>query len=58
MGGNIFYASEDGKYLIQGHLIDIAARTDLTEEKLSGTRKQALDKLGQDKMIVFKPKEK
>ncbi|MGZ4991927.1 MAG: DsbC family protein, partial [Methylobacter sp.] len=57
VGGNIFYASDDGKYLIQGHLVDIAARTDLTEEKLGGARKQALEKLGQDKMIVFKPKE-
>jgi thiol:disulfide interchange protein DsbC len=57
VGGNIFYASDDGKYLIQGHLVDIAARTDLTEEKLGGARKQALEKLGLDKMIVFKPKE-
>lgn len=56
VGGNIVYVSGDGKYLIQGHLVDIAARTDLTEEKLSGTRKQALEKLGLDKMIVFKPK--
>ena len=56
VGADIFYASEDGKYLIQGRLIDIESRTDLTEEKLSGTRKQAIDKLGQDKMIVFKPK--
>jgi thiol:disulfide interchange protein DsbC len=56
VGGNIFYVSEDGKYLLQGHLFDLAARTDLTEEKLSGARKQALDKIGLDKMIVFKPK--
>ena len=56
VGGNIFYVSNDGKYLIQGHLVDVAARTDLTEGKLGGARKQALDKLGQDKMIVFKPK--
>lgn len=56
MGGNIYYASADGKYLIQGHLIDVAARTDLTEERLGNVRKQAIDKIGQDKMIVFKPK--
>ncbi|MDD5411573.1 MAG: DsbC family protein [Methylobacter sp.] len=56
VGADIFYASEDGKYLIQGRLIDIESRTDLTEEKLSAARKQAIDKLGQDKMIVFKPK--
>lgn len=56
VGGNIFYASEDGKYLIQGHLVDIAARTDLTEEKLGSARKQAIENLGVAKMIVFKPK--
>jgi thiol:disulfide interchange protein DsbC len=56
VGGNIFYVSEDGKYLLQGHLFDLAALTDLTEKKLSGARKQALDKIGLDKMIVFKPK--
>jgi thiol:disulfide interchange protein DsbC len=56
VGADIFYASEDGKYLLQGRLIDIESRTDLTEEKLSGARKQAIDKLGLDKMIVFKPK--
>ena len=56
VGGNIVYVSGDGKYLIQGHLVDVAARTDLTEEKLSGARKQALENLGVDKMIVFKPK--
>ncbi|MDP2097967.1 MAG: DsbC family protein [Methylobacter sp.] len=56
VGGNIFYVSNDGKYLVQGHLVDIAARTDLTEEKLGGARKQALEKLGQDNMIVFKAK--
>ncbi|MDI1276865.1 DsbC family protein [Methylobacter sp.] len=57
VGGNIFYVSDDGKYLVQGHLVDVAARVDLTEEKLSGVRKQAIEKLGLDKMIVFKPKE-
>jgi thiol:disulfide interchange protein DsbC len=57
IGGNIVYVSEDGKYLVQGHLVDVAARVDLTEEKLSGVRKQAIEKLGLDKMIVFKPRE-
>lgn len=56
VGGDIIYATTDGKYLLQGRLIDTATRTDLTEEKLSGARKIALDKLGADKMIIFKPK--
>jgi len=54
-GANILYVSEDGKYLLQGHLIDIAARKDLTEDKLASTRKQAIDNLGTDQMIIFKP---
>ena len=56
VGSNIFYVSEDGKYLLQGRLVDVAARKDLTEEKLNGARKQAIEKIGQDKMIVFKAK--
>lgn len=56
VGVNIFYVSGDGKYLLQGRLVDVAARTDLTEQKLRSTRKQAIEKVGQDNMIVFKPK--
>ena len=56
VGANIFYVSEDGKYLLQGRLVDVAARKDLTEEKLAGTRKKAIEKIGQENMIVFKPK--
>jgi thiol:disulfide interchange protein DsbC len=41
---------------LQGRLIDVQTKTDLTEEKLGGARKLALEKLGTDKMIIFKPK--
>lgn len=54
-GVNILYVSEDGKYLLQGHLIDMEARKDLTEGKLADTRKLAIEKLGVDQMIIFKP---
>ncbi len=56
IGGSMVYVTDDGKYLLQGRLIDTQTRTDLTEEKLGGARKLALEKLGQDKMIIFKPK--
>ena len=55
VGANILYVSEDGKYLLQGHLIDIEARKDLTEVKLADTRKLAIEKLGEEQMIIFKP---
>jgi thiol:disulfide interchange protein DsbC len=37
-------------------LVDVAARKDLTEEKLNVTRKLAIEKMGQANMIVFKSK--
>ena len=56
VGANVFYVSDDGKYLIEGHLIDIAARKDLTEGRLNDAHVAALKKLGTDKMISFAPK--
>lgn len=53
-GSNIFYASEDGKYLIQGQLFDAEAKKNITETKLASVRKNALDKIGEQKMIIFK----
>jgi thiol:disulfide interchange protein DsbC len=57
IGPKIFYVSEDGKYLVQGALVDIKAREDLTEKKQAVARIAALDKVGTDQMVVFKPKE-
>ncbi len=56
VGANIYYVSEDGKYLIQGRLVDMAARKDLTEEKLNGTRKLAIENMGKENMIIFAAK--
>jgi thiol:disulfide interchange protein DsbC len=56
IGASIYYVSEDGKYLLQGRLVDVENRTDLTEKKLGATRKAALEKMGVDNMVVFKPK--
>jgi thiol:disulfide interchange protein DsbC len=56
VGSSVLYATEDGKYLLQGRLIDVASRTDLTERKLAVGRLAALDKIGKDNMIIFKAK--
>lgn len=58
-GSQLFYVSGDGRYLIQGHVLDVAARQDLTEVRQGELRKAALDKIGDDNMVVFtadKPK--
>ncbi len=57
IGMNLFYVSNDGKYLMQGKLIDLASRTDLTEQKLGKARLKSLADLGEKSMIVFPAKE-
>lgn len=56
VGPKLFYVSADGKYLIQGTLVDLQSREDLTEPKLAAARLSALEKMGENNMIVFKPK--
>lgn len=56
VGARLFYVSEDGRYLMQGSMVDLKSREDLTEKKLGAARLGALEKLGTDNMIVFKPK--
>jgi thiol:disulfide interchange protein DsbC len=57
VGPKLFYVSDDGKFLFQGSLVDIKAREDLTEKKQAGARLAALNKMGTDEMVVFKPKD-
>ena len=52
-GPEVLYVSEDGRFLVQGHLIDLAARTDLTEQRQGQLRSAALAGLGEDKMVIF-----
>lgn len=54
-GGSIFYASEDGRYLLQGQLFDTLNKKNITEDKLADVRKAALDQVGENNMIIFKP---
>ena len=58
--GEVFYASEDGNYLLKGPLIDLAQNRNLTKEalkgvrkKLNGVRKKMLASLGQNRLIPF-----
>jgi thiol:disulfide interchange protein DsbC len=57
IGPRLMYVSNDGKYLLQGSLIDLKTRTDIGEERRNGIRLDALNDLGEEKMIVFPAKE-
>lgn len=55
--GQVFYLSQDGRYAMQGQLIDLATRTNLTEERLKTMRAAAINALDERDMIVFGPKQ-
>lgn len=55
IGTEVVYFSSDGRYLLQGDLIDFSTRTSLTEDRRASLRKQLVDSLDESKMIIFKP---
>jgi thiol:disulfide interchange protein DsbC len=56
IGSKLFYASNDGKYLMQGNLIELATRTDLSEQRLQGIRLGVIKDVKKDDMIIFPAK--
>lgn len=55
IGGRIVYVSADGKYLVQGSLIELATRDNLTEVSEGALRKVALAAVPRNRRIVFSP---
>jgi len=55
--GDIVYATADGKYLIQGRVIDMETREDLTESAKSGIRKELIGGIDKSRQITFSPEE-
>ncbi len=57
LSGQVLYISNDGKYLVQGMVYDVAMKRDLTEEKKSTMRKAALAGVPKSRMITFAAKD-
>ncbi len=57
LGGQISYVSADGRYLLQGDLIDVLEEVNLTESRREVARQSAIDQVDQSSMIVFRPAE-
>lgn len=54
-GAQVMYVSGDGRYMMQGNLLDLDKREDLTEKTRSKVRNKVMDKVSEDDMIVFTP---
>ena len=56
-GSVVAYISQDGKYLLQGDLIDLDSQVNLSELSRSDARRELMETLSDDEVIVFAPDE-
>lgn len=55
VGSQLMYVTGDGRYFIDGRIVDLKTREDLTEPRLSGARKKLVDGVGEAQMVIFEP---
>jgi thiol:disulfide interchange protein DsbC len=54
-GMRLVYLTGDGRFLLQGKLIDLETRSEITEARLSELKLAAISKVGEDQMVIFGP---
>ncbi len=56
-GTTVIYLSDDGRFLIDGSVLDLEQRKNLTEESIKGARLEVLNGADEGGMVVYQPKE-
>lgn len=56
IGHQIAYISADGRYIIQGEMIDLETRESITEPRLNKIKAEAVATVGEENMVIFGPK--
>jgi thiol:disulfide interchange protein DsbC len=56
VGPRLFYVTNDGRYLLQGSLIDLQTRQDISEDRRKTFRLDAVNAVGEQNMIIFPAK--
>lgn len=57
IGAQVLYTSKDGRFLFKGNVFDLVTQENLTEQSQQVSRLSALGELGEENMLVYKPKE-
>lgn len=57
INSDIVYVTEDAEYLIQGQLMDMDTRTNITDQAKSGIRQGLLADVKEEDQIIFAPEE-
>ncbi|MDS4029631.1 MAG: DsbC family protein [Candidatus Contendobacter sp.] len=55
LGGQVLYLSEDGRFAVQGDMVDLGSRANLTENRRGELRGKAIAAVGESNMVVFAP---
>ncbi|MBK1644103.1 disulfide bond formation protein DsbC [Thiocapsa imhoffii] len=55
IGTQLMYVTGDGRYFVDGRIVDLETREDVTEPRLAHARKALVDDLGEAQMVVFGP---
>lgn len=55
VNGDIVYTSRDGRFLLQGRLVDLETQEDLTEKAKSAQRRALMAGIDESKQIAFEP---
>lgn len=54
-GGQIYYASSDGQFIIDGSVIDTVSRENITATRLGGVQLSLINALDESEMLVYEP---
>lgn len=55
VGARIVYVSADGRFLLNGHMIDLVDQANVTEGRLSDVRAAWVAGLDESRMVIFEP---
>ena len=55
LGAQVLYLSEDGRFALQGDLLDLSSHANLTENRRGELRSKAIAEVGENNMVVFAP---
>ena len=55
IGSQVFYMSQDGKFILRGDIYDTESGTNLTERERTSVRQDFLNQLDEEEMVIFTP---
>ena len=55
IGPQLYYLSEDGRYVVNGSVIDLDQGADVTEPRRAEIRVDSVDAVGEENMVIFAP---